>query len=425
MLDGSDGLFYLLLVLLIAASAFFSATETGLSTANKIRMKNNAEAGDRRAKLVVRLSESYDKAISTILVGNNVVNIASTSVATMLFTRAFGAEMGAALSTAVMTVVILTFGEILPKNFAKANSDRVILTTAGALSVLIKLLSPLVFIFVKLSALVTRKRKGEEQPSVTEEELKYIIESIEDEGVLEEQESELVQSALDFDEITVQEILTPRVDMVTVNVDADEEEVLSLVRENGISRIPVYEKTVDHITGLVRARDVLLCSVEGRPIRLRELQTPCKFVHKNMKISQLLNQFRHDKSHLAIVTDDYGGTMGLVTLEDILEELVGDIWDEYDDVVTEFQQVSDNVFEVSGDYNIYDLLEDLEVDSRDFESDYNTLGGWTTEILEHIPEEGESFTYKNLKVTVLKMEEQRVAKLRIERTPAEKPEDED
>lgn len=422
-MDSTDGIYYLMILVLLGLSAFFSSTETALSSVNKIRMQNYADEGNENAKLVLKISAQYDKAISTILIGNNVVNIASTAIATLLFTRLFGEEQGAAVSTVAMTLLVLTFGEILPKSFAKANSERISLAVAKILNLLMILLSPIVAVFVKLSSFLTGKAGKEDKPSVTEQELKYIIETIKEEGVLEEQESELAQSALEFDDITVQEILTPRVDMVTLNAEDDLEHILHIVEEEGFSRIPVYRDTTDNIIGMVRVKDILLKASHNQPIQLEELLRPCVYVHRTMKIAQLLNELRRQKNHMAIITDDYGGTMGMVTMEDILEELVGEIWDEYDEVVDEILQLEENVYEVSGDCNIYDLLEKLEIDDRNFECSSHTVGGWTMECFERIPHVGESFIRELLQVTVIEIEDQRITKVRVEKLSAQEKEE--
>lgn len=422
-MDSTDRLFYVMLVALLGLSAFFSSTETALSSVNKIRMKNYADEGNEKAKLVLKIADQYDKAISTILIGNNVVNIASTAIATLLFTRLLGEERGAAVSTIAMTLLVLTFGEILPKSFAKANSERISMAVAGILNFLMILFTPLVAVFVKLTSLLTEKAGKEEKPSVTEQELKYIIESIKEEGVLEEQESELAQSALEFDDITVQEILTPRVDMVTLNVEDAQKHILQVVEDEGFSRIPVYRDTTDNIIGMVRVKDILLKTAHDQPVKLEEILRPCVYVHRTMKIAQLLNELRRQKNHIAIVTDDYGGTMGMVTMEDILEELVGEIWDESDEIVNDCIQIEDNVYEVSGDCNIYDLLEKLGIDDKNFECSSHTAGGWTMECFERIPHVGESFTQEGLQVTVTGIEDQRITKLRVEKLQEEQTEE--
>lgn len=416
-MDSTSGILYLVLVVLLCFSAFFSASETAYSSLNKIRMKNYADGGNKKAKRALAIVDDFDRLLSTILVGNNVVNMASASIATVIATAIFGPS-GAAIATTVMTVLVLVFGEILPKTLAKENSEAIAMKAGGLLQFFIKLLTPVVFFFVKIKEFALRLLKGAEaQPSVTEEELKYIVESIEQEGVLEEQESDLVQSALDFDEITVQEILTPRVDLVTIDVDDPLEEALRVVLDAHFSRIPVYRGTVDNIIGVLQVRDLLKAVVQKTDTRLPLLVTDCVFVHKTMKISALLAEFKAKKLHLAVVTDDYGGTMGIVTMEDVLEQLVGDIWDETDEVRDDFVQVGRDAFIVSGDMNVFEMLEELGEDDRGFESDYNTAGGWAMEMLGHIPEAGEQYSYRGLVVTVSEVEEQRILSLRVERIP--------
>lgn len=418
-MDSSSGLSYLLVVICVALSAFFSGSETALTSVNKIRLKNMAENGNQKAAKTLRIAENYESMISTVLIGNNIVNIASASLATVIFTVLLGAEKGAAVSTVVMTVVVLICGEVLPKNYAKSNADSLAMAVSGPISVLMVIFKPLVAILNELARFMAKFTGSEdsEKPSVTEEELKYIVESIEDEGVLEERESDLVQSALELDEIEVQEILTPRVDMIALDVEDSWEEILELAKNSKVSRIPVYENTVDNIIGLVHVRDILEDEISNTEHDIRSLLTRCLFVHKTMNISRLLEKLRKEKMPLAIVTDDYGGTMGLITIEDIVEELVGEIWDEYDEFEEELVKKSDSVYEVSGDYNVYDLMEELDEENRSFESDYNTVSGWTLEQLEHIPQVEESFVYRNLRVTVTAMDEQRITKLKIEILP--------
>lgn len=413
-MDSSSGILYFVLLLLLIGSAFFSASETAFSSLNKIRMRNYAEAGDKQAKRALQIADDFDRLLSTILVGNNVVNMASASIATVLATSLFGAS-GAAIATVIVTVMVLIFGEILPKTLAKENSEAVARKTSAPLSVIIKLLSPIVWGFVKIKELALRTLNiGEDQPSVTEEELKYIVESIEQEGVLDEQESELVQSALEFDEITVQEILTPRVDLLALNVEQPIDEAVTAVLEAHFSRIPVYRGTIDSIIGVLQVRDLFKAVVRQDDGPLENLLTDCLYVHKTMRISALLAELKAKKLHLAVVNDDYGGTMGIVTMEDVLEQLVGDIWDESDEVVHDMVEQGKNLYQVSGDMNVHELLDELELDDRNFESDYNTVGGWAMEMLGHIPEAGEQYTYENLLITVESVEEKRILTLRVE-----------
>lgn len=403
------------LIILIILSAFFSASETAYASVNKIRLKNYADDGNKRAKTALYIAENFDNALSTILIGNNVVNITATSMATILFTNLFGAS-GAIVATVFMTIIVLIFGEILPKSYAKQNSEKIALWESSVLLLLMKLSSPIVWIFIKIKMVFTSSKTTQTIPSMTEQELKYIIETIEEEGVLHEQESELIQSALAFDEITVQQILIPRVDMVAFSVDQDIEEIKHIVIKEKFSRIPVYEKSIDKIIGTLGARTFFENIITGKHLSVREMLIDCLFVHKTMRISALLSEFKRQKLHIAIVKDDFGGTMGMVTMEDVLEQLVGDIWDEHDEVVHEICKISDTIFEVSGDANIYEMFSSIGVEDRTFNSDYNTLSGWALEMLEHIPQVGESFAYKNLNLTIMRMEDNRIIKLLVEKS---------
>lgn len=425
MLDSSSGLSYIFLIVLVALSAFFSGSETALTSVNKIRLKSLEENGDKKAARTLRVAENYERMISTVLIGNNIVNIASASLATVIFTVLLGADKGAAVSTVVMTIVVLIFGEVLPKNYAKNNADSLAMVVSGPISFLMTVFKPLSAALSALSGLMSRLTGGEDdKPSVTEEELKYIVESIEEEGVLEENESDLVQSALEFDEIEVQEIVTPRVDMVTLDVEDSWEEILELAKTSKVSRIPVYECSIDNIIGLVHVRDILEDEISNSEHDIHSLLSQCLFVHKTMNLSGLLEKLRKEKMPLAIVTDDYGGTMGLVTIEDVVEELVGEIWDEYDDFEEELVKKDDHTYEVSGDYNIYDLMDELDEDNRSFESDYNTVSGWILEQLEHIPTVGEQLVYEDrMRVTVTEMDDQRITKVKIELLPQQQPAD--
>lgn len=425
MLDSSSGLSCIFLIVLVALSAFFSGSETALTSVNKIRLKSLEENGDKKAARTLRVAENYERMISTVLIGNNIVNIASASLATVIFTVLLGADKGAAVSTVVMTIVVLIFGEVLPKNYAKNNADSLAVVVSGPIGFLMTVFKPLSAALSALSGLMSRLTGGEDdKPSVTEEELKYIVESIEEEGVLEENESDLVQSALEFDEIEVQEIVTPRVDMVTLDVEDSWEEILELAKTSKVSRIPVYEGSIDNIIGLVHVRDILEDEISNSEHDIHSLLSQCLFVHKTMNLSGLLEKLRKEKMPLAIVTDDYGGTMGLVTIEDVVEELVGEIWDEYDDFEEELVKKDDHTYEVSGDYNIYDLMDELDEDNRSFESDYNTVSGWILEQLEHIPTVGEQLIYEDrMRVTVTEMDDQRITKVKIELLPQQQPTD--
>lgn len=414
---------YVTFVILLAFSAFFSASETALSSANKIRLKTRAEDGDRKAARALELIEGYDKTLSAILVGNNVVNLYSASIATAAAIAMFG-EKGSAIATAITTVLVLIFGEILPKSFAKDHSETFSLAVAAPLSFIRTILTPVVWIFIQIKQLFTGRNSGMNlQPSVTEDELKTIIDTVEEEGVLSEQETDIIQSAIDFDNTTVQEILVPRVDVVAVEMNTPTEDILSTCLDNGYSRIPVYQNSIDNIVGVLHAKDLLNCLAKNKPIVVSELMRDVMFVYRTKRINSLLADFRRTKQHIAIVTDDYGGTVGLVTLEDVLEELVGEIWDETDSAEVPIRAISENKWEVQGDVNIEDLFETIGFSDRNFDCDYSSVAGWVLDVLEHIPVAGEHFGYKNLRIVVQKVEDQRILSLLVEREdlPEESP----
>lgn len=419
-----DWFSYILLVILIALSAFFSASETAYTTVNKIRLQNYVDAGSKKAKTALFIAENYDRTLTTILIGNNIVNIGASSIATLLFVKLFGPS-GAAISTAVMTILILIFGEVLPKSFAKESSEKFALAFSRPLRILMTLFWPVVFLFIQLKKVAKHISpiKEEETPTVTEQELKFIVESIEDEGVLEKQESELVQHALEFDEKTVQEVLTPRVDMTTLDIEDDLQTNIGLVLTERFSRIPVCRGTSDRIIGILHTKDLLEALVRGDAIDLASMVQPAFFVYKTKKLSSLLTDFKRNKTHVAIVTDDYGGTVGMVTMEDLLEELVGDIWDEDEEIIRDFVRIDSQHFLISGDLTIRELFDHLDLPFSNLESNHTSCGGWALEALGHIPQAGEAFRFKNMTLTIQEMDDQRVKKLSVYLAP--QPEEEE
>lgn len=419
-----DWFSYILLVILIALSAFFSASETAYTTVNKIRLQNYVDAGSKKAKTALFIAENYDRTLTTILIGNNIVNIGASSIATLLFVKLFGPS-GAAISTAVMTILILIFGEVLPKSFAKESSEKFALAFSRPLRILMTVFWPVVFLFIQLKKVAKHISpiKEEETPTVTEQELKFIVESIEDEGVLEKQESELVQHALEFDEKTVQEVLTPRVDMTTLDIEDDLQTNIGLVLTERFSRIPVCRGTSDRIIGILHTKDLLEALVRGDAIDLASMVQPAFFVYKTKKLSSLLADFKRNKTHVAIVTDDYGGTVGMVTMEDLLEELVGDIWDEDEEIIRDFVRIDSQHFLISGDLTIRELFDHLDLPFSNLESNHTSCGGWALEALGHIPQAGEAFRFKNMTLSIQEMDDQRVKKLSVYLAP--QPEEEE
>ena len=420
-MENADWSAYLFMLVLLGLSAFFSASETAYSTANQMRLRAYAEAGNQKAAIALKIAENFDKTLYTVLVGNNIVNLSLSSLATVVATQIFG-NAGAAIATGIITILVLTFGEVMPKSMAKDNAESLAIAVARPMRLMIILLTPVSWIFRQLKEITSRRGKDGRQPSMTEQELKYMVETIEEEGVLEEEESDLVQSALEFDDITAEEILTPRVDMVALDIGDPPEENLKIALDCHYSRLPVYRDNTDNIIGVVHKMDLLENRVEQGGRTLGEMMTPCMFVHRTLKMPDLLAKFQRSKSHLAIVTDDYGGTLGVVTLEDVLEQLVGDIWDESDEVVHDFAQVGENDYEISADLSISDFFEKIEYEPKGFESDFNTMGGWALEMLERIPQEGDSYRYDRFTVTVTQVEDQRIIKLRVHLDPEPAPE---
>ncbi len=417
---------YLIVAVCVLLSAFFSGSELALTAANKLRLSKAAEEGDKKARLALKVSSDYDRMLSGVLIGNNLVNILCSSVSTLIFLRLIPAnsELAAAVSTAVMTVVILIFGEITPKLIAKSKPDAVARLVALPIWVTVLLFYPLILVstaLIRLIARAHRKDPDEPEPTVTEDELVSIIETAEEEKVIDEGSSEILQSAIEFHETTLGEILTPRADMVSLDIEDDPREILSVAMKSPYSRLPVYRDSIDGIVGVLHLNNYFKEVAEKgcENVDLAALCTEPIFFHKAMHLPAALRQMRAKQQHLAIVTDEFGGTLGLVTLEDILEEIVGDIWDESDEIKTELVKTAENTYEVSGDMNVSDFFEELKVDDRDFESDYTTVGGWAIEMLEGEPHEGDSFTYKNLCIIVAEMADMRVMKLTVLLTPQE------
>lgn len=413
---GSDIQTIVILVLLVVLSAFFSAAETAFTSANKIRLKSRAENGSKKAENALEIIERYDKTLTTILIGNNIVNILTSSLATVLFIKLLGTH-GTLVSTVAVTVVVLVFGEILPKTLAKMHAENFACAVSGIMKFLMIVFTPLSAVFILLQKGVSRLFGGKGgEVSMTEQELMQIIDEIEDEGVLEEQESDLVRSALEFDETLVSAIITPRVNVAAAEINTGVEEMKELFLREGYSRIPVYEKSVDHIVGIVKHKDFFEKLVSGESFYVRDLVQETMFVPGLMKIPDVLRKMQRSKTHLAVVVDQYGGTDGIVTIEDIMEELVGEIWDETDEVKAPVRFISENVFETSGEVAQNDFNRYFE-GRFEINSDSNTVGGWIYELFGRIPQEGETIETENFRITVVSLDELRVGKLRFEILP--------
>lgn len=406
----------LIIIFCVLFSGYFSATETAFSSLNRIRVKNLAEKGDKKAKLVLDLLENFDSLLSTILIGNNIVNIACASVATLLFVRLLGEEQGPSVATIVITIVVLIFGEVTPKSIAKENPEKFAMFAAPFLNVLMIILTPFNFLFIQWKKLISKIFHTENDYSITEEELLTIVEEAEQEGRIDEQESSLIRSAIEFSEQEAIDILTPRIDIVGVSYDATKEEIAQVFEETNYSRLPVYKESIDHIIGILYQKDFY--NLDDEETSFEHIIRPAMFITESKKIGELLQELQQKKSHIAIVLDEYGGTTGIVTLEDILEELVGEIWDEHDEVINEIEKISDTEYIVHGSTNLEDLFEVLDmgmkINEEVEEMEVVTVSGWVMEeVLERIPSKGDVGTWQNLKVTVLEMDENRVEKIKL------------
>lgn len=423
-----------LIVVLIAMSAFFSASETALTGANRIRLKNMADNGNKAAARTLRILQKYDKAVTTILIGNNIVNIACSSLATLLairliseaFGESAGNQYGSLVSTIATTLIVLIFGEVMPKSIAKDHAEGVSMGISGIISFLMIIFTPFSAFFIGLKNLAAKLFRSKESVSVTEEELMAIIDEIEDEGVLEQQESNLVRSALQFDEITVDEIITPRVRIVAVEVSENADKIFQMFMGEQYSRMPVYEKTLDNIVGVINQKDFFKAYDErGDELTVRELIQETIYFPCMLKISEVLRTMQKKKCHMAVVLDQHGGTLGIVTMEDLLEELVGEIWDESDEVKSPVTVLSDKVFSVYGEVSLNSFRRFLA--GRDLnteiESEAHTVAGWTLELFGSIPQEGDVAETDDFRVTIVEIDELRVNKVKIELK--DKPQEED
>ena len=402
----TNAVYGIVIAILILLSGFFSCVETAFSFANTIRLKALMDGGSKRAKTALWVTDHFDKALTAILIGNNVVNLGCSSLATILCLNLFH-NYGAAIATGGTTLLVLTFGEVIPKCIGKEKSDGIVLHTARILKALTYVLLPLVYFFMGIKNLFMKVANiKKNSPSVTEDELKVIIETIEEEGILEEQESELVQSALEFDEKTAQEILTPRVDVTLIDIDDSDQEIHDLIIRERYSRIPVYEDDIDNIIGILHTRDYLEKYIDGK-VDLRKMLIPAHFIYKNQKLSDILNDFRDNKLHIAIVTDEYGGFLGIVTMEDLLEEIVGDIWDEDEDVEHTCTKLKDGRYLVSGDMELDELFELFEIKPDD-DIESNSVGGFIVEQLGDIPIRGQKVEYQGITFTVKRVKNRRI-----------------
>lgn len=402
----------LVLVLLTMGSAFFSATETAFSSMNKIRMRAQANEGNRRAALALRIADDYDKLLSTILVGNNIVNIAATALATLLFTSILG-NAGASVSTIVMTVTVLIFGEVTPKSIAKDMPERFAMFSAPFLNLLVKILTPINFLFSCWKKLIRKIVNTPEETGVTEAEILTLVDAAESDGSINEQEGDMIRGAIEFNDLEATDVLTPRVDVSAIEDTASVEEVAALFEESGYSRLPVYHEDMDHIVGVIHQKD-FYGEVITRGRKISDIIGKILYVAPGTKISKLLHIFQAEHSHMAVVLDEYGGTDGIVTLEDVIEEIVGEIFDEHDEIVKEIEQIDETHWKVLGTARVDDLFETIDV-LPDEEFDYQSVNGWASEKLGGIPKKGESFTDNGLLVKIIEADDRRVIEVAIEK----------
>ena len=407
---------YLIGILIcVVFSGYFSASETAFTTINRIRLKTLAEDGDAGAKLVLKVSENYDKMLTTILIGNNIVNIASASMATLIFAALLAdQDLGASVSTAVMTIVVLIFGEVSPKCLAKENPESFARFSAPILKFLMFILTPINFVFMQWRKLLSLIFKKKPENRMTQEELITIVDEAQSEGGIDEENGELIRSAIEFDDVDAREILTPRVDLVGVDKETPFEEIAKVFEQNPFSRLPVYEESIDNIIGVVHEKDYF-CALQQGNRSLESIQTKPLYISGTVKVSDLLRMLQHYKVHMAVVVDEFGGTEGVVTMEDIIEELVGDIWDEHDIVVNYFQKINDTTYKIDCRAALDEMFDFLDVKASDDDYDCVTVNGWVMEKLEKIPAVGDSFDFEDLHITVTKGTAHHATELTVKR----------
>ena len=404
----------------LALSAFCSSAEMSYSSCNVVRLENLRDDGSARAADAVKITEKFDDALSAILIGNNLANIAASSLSSVLVILLMGSDKYAWAATVILALLVIVFGETIPKITAKKAANTLALRYAYAVRGMTVVLKPLIWLVVGLTHLLTGGKAPEEEIDGEEavEELQSIIETAEDEEVLDEDQSELLQAAIDFSEISAMEVMTARVDVYAIDIEDDWDEIVAAVESSPFSRLPVYEGSVDNIIGVLYLNHFLKALTEkGERTEIRKLlMQPC-YVYKTMKLPAVLNLLRKAKQHLAVVTDEYGGTLGVVSMEDVLEQIVGDIWDDTDVIEQEVVERAEGEYELDGDMNIYDFLELVGISEESFEAESATLGGWTVEQFGGFPQVGDSFRYENFTVTVLAMDARRVEKLLVKVDP--------
>ena len=412
---------WLALVLCIVLSGLFSATETAYSTASKVRLTTMSDEGDKKAGKVLKLLNNYEKVLFTVLVGNNIVNITATTLATLLFIAMMG-DIGATVSTIVVTVVVLLFGEISPKMLAKQHPEGFAKSIYGFLRACMVILTPITFILGGWKWLLSKMFRFPQTASFSEEELITIVETAENEGQLEKHESELIRSAIEFEDLDVRDIMVPRVNVEAVPEDATMEEIYKVFVESGYSRLPVYRDDIDTIVGILHEKDFSVLLHDGGT-DIKPLIKKCIYLTQSIKISTALGMLQKEKIHMAIVVDEFGGTDGIVTLEDILEELVGEIYDEHDSEEEQIKKIDDNTYIIKGDENFEEMLEELDVKSPDEETEATTVGGFVSEQLDRMPAPGDKLTVDGMEMEVIKATDKKVDEIKVTVLPSQDEDD--
>ncbi len=405
---------------LLALSAFFSSVETAFSSFNKLRLKSMAQGGDKRASAVVKLDEKYDKLLTTILIGNNIVNIALSSIATIFFMDIITSSesLAATLSTVIITVAVLIFGEITPKVVARVKADKYAMVIAPVVNGLMVILTPLSVAFGGWSKLIHKIFRSKAEDVITEEELITIVDEAEEDGTLETDEGNLIRSAIEFNDVCAGDILTPRVDICAISKGASINEIAKTFMENGYSRLPVYDEDLDDIVGILHEKDFFVAYHNNNKTVTKHLQKPV-YVTEHIKLADLLQTLKSHKSHMAIVVDEFGGTMGIVTMEDIIEELIGDVWDEHDEVINEYKELADGTVVVKCSADLDDFFERFEITLDNEEDMPQTVNGFIMKELESFPQVGDSFEFHGLNIEIKKIGAKRVEEIKVNRITEE------
>ncbi|MBE5735405.1 MAG: HlyC/CorC family transporter [Clostridiales bacterium] len=392
-------IFYVAILVLIVLSAFFSASETAYSTSSLIRIRNMADENVKGARRALLICENYDRTLSTILVGNNLVNIANTTLAAYLFSQLIAdATLANLLNTVIMTLLILIFGEVLPKSFAKSRPEKLALSFANTMHIISIILWPIAVIFTKMQHALLKKKNGEvSDPTVTEDELETIIDTMEEEGVINSEDATLIQGVLDLGETTAYDIMTPRVDVSAIEINDDNEKIKQVFEETYFSRLPVYEGDVDHIIGYISQKNFFPAYIKDNKFDIKSILSEIIFISENTKVDDIIRQMQKAKKHIAVVSDEHGGTSGIVCMEDALEEMVGEIYDEHDDETEEdtFEMIEDNTYIVDAEYELEKLFDTLNI-SKLPDTEYNTVGGFVYELSESVAEVDKEYTYTTI-----------------------------